>query len=215
MIKSKNIFLLIVSGLLVSRLFAQKKTALNPETEDPALSRAYNIHLIPDGLANYRSGQIPKTKLADFIRKYNIKQIIRFNGDGVDSRKRTSDPTTSIAEEKKICEENGCKFFQLSSHKGYKPGQGYTTSRDQVTEILKKGNTLIHCLHGSDRTGGMVGGYLKMTGKMTDPAQLWNYTTQYNGWRRMIKSRRFFNSGYDKYAETFITKDKIKELENL
>lgn len=213
MTPSKRVVLLILAGLFVYRLFGQKKV-LNPEIEDPALSRTYNIHLIPDGLANYRSGQIPKTKLAEFIRKYNIKHIVRFNGNAVDGRKRVSDPITSIDEERKICEDNGCQFHFINSHKGYKPGQGYTVSRDQVTEILKKGNTLVHCAHGADRTGGLVGGYLKMTGKMTDPAELWKYTTQYNGWRRMIRERRFFNSGFDKYAETFITKDKIRELEN-
>jgi protein tyrosine/serine phosphatase len=211
---TNNKYILFLLAAFISYKLIAQRASKDPEIEDPDLSRIYNIHLIPDGLNNYRSGQIPKTKLAEFIKKYNIKQIIRFNGDGLDSRKRTSDPTTSIAEEKKICNDNGCKFIQISAHKGYKPDEGYTVSRDEVIKIAKKGNTLIHCLHGADRTGAMVGGYLKMTGKLTDPAKLWKYTTKYNGWRRMIKAGRFFGSGYDKYAETVIPKNKIRELEN-
>lgn len=207
---ANNYIVLAVGGFLLYKLLQKPK--LDPEVADPNLSRNYNIHLIPDGKSNYRSGQIPKTKLEDFIKKYGIKQIIRFNGDGVDSRKRTSDPQTSIAEEKAICEKLNCKFYFVSAHKGYTPGKGYVTSLNEITDILQKGNTLIHCLHGADRTGGLVGGYLKKTNVITDPVKLWNYTTQYNGWKKMIRAGKFFGSGYDKYAETFITKPKIKAI---
>jgi hypothetical protein len=207
---ANKILIFAIGGFLIYKLL--QKPNLDPEVSDPILSRNYNIHLIPDNKSNYRSGQIPKTKLEDFIKKYGIKQIIRFNGDGVDSRKRTSDPQTSIAEEKAICEKLNCKFFFVAAHKGYQPGKGYVTSLNEVTDILKKGNTLIHCLHGADRTGGLVGGYLKKTNVITDPAKLWNYTTQYNGWKRMIRAGKFFGSGYDKYAETFITKPQIRAL---
>jgi hypothetical protein len=98
----------------------------------------------------------------------------------------------------------------MSSHAGYKRGQGYTKSVENAGAVLDKGNTLIHCAHGADRTGGIVGGYLKTRGYMTNLDELWNYTTQYNGWMRMIRNGKFFGSGYDKYADTFYPIDQLK-----
>lgn len=208
-----SVIFLAVAALFIVRSFAQKKN-LNPEQEDPALSKRYNIHLIPDGKNNYRSGQIPKDKLADFIRKYGIKKIVRLNGDGLDSQKYTSDRQFSRAEEKALCQSLGCEYVSLSSHQGYKSGKGYETSARLAYDLLKDGNTLIHCAHGADRTGAMVGAYLKRANIITDPKKLWQYTTQYNSWNSLIRQRRFFNSGYDKYAETFITIPEIKRITN-
>ena len=201
----------VVSALFILRSFAQKKN-IDPEIEDPALSKRYNIHLILGGNNNYRSGQIPKDKLADFIKKYGIKRVVRLNGDGLDSQKYTSDRQFSRAEEKALCQSLGCEYVSLSSHQGYKSGKGYETSAKQAYDLLKSGNTLIHCAHGADRTGAMVGAYLKKSNILTDPKKLWQYTTQYNGWNRMIKANRFFGSGYDKYAETFITIPEIRQI---
>ena len=167
------------------------------------LESKYNFHQIPDGKNNFRSAQLPGDVLASVIKKYNIKNIIRLNGDGGDSYHRHVSGKLSREDEKKICESLGCNFNSVRSHMGYKYGQGYVTSLDAVIPILQKGNTLIHCAHGADRTGGMVGGYLKKTGKMKDLDKLWEYTTQHNGWKRMIKAGKFFGTGYDKYADTF------------
>ena len=208
-----NVIFLSIAALFILRSFMQKKN-LNPEIEDPALSKRYNIHLIPDGKNNYRSGQIPKDKLADFIRKYGIKRIVRLNGDGLDSQKYTSDPKFSREDEKKLCQSLGCEYVSLSSHLGYKSGKGYEISGQKAYDLLKDGNTLIHCLHGADRTGGMVGYYLKKANVINDPKKLWQYTTKYNSWNSLIRQRKFFNSGYDKYAETFITIPEIRRIIN-
>jgi len=209
----RNIGIFII-GISLLYFVTMKSVVANidPETEDAAISKAYNLHLIPGRQNNYRSGQIPKNKLAAFIKKYGIKHIIRMNGNGADSRMRSSDPYTSIAEEKKICEENGCEFHFVSPHKGYIPGKGYVSSANEIAGILKQGNTWIHCLWGADRTGGMVAAYLKKSGIMPDERVLWSYTTKYNNWKDYIKRGKFYGSGFDKYAETFIPLSKVKEL---
>ena len=163
----------------------------------------YNAHLIPDGLSNYRSAQMPVNVLEDFIKKYNIKHIVRMNGDGADGRNTSKDPITTMGAEENLCNKLGCEFHFINAHKGYKEGQGYAESSRLINDVMKNGNTLIHCAHGADRTGGMVAAWLKKSGKMTDLDGLWAYTTQFNAWSPKLRNGTFFGSGYDKYADTF------------
>lgn len=183
-----------------------QKKFLNPEVEDAAFSKSYNIHIIPDNKGNYRSAQIPADKLAYFLKKYGIKRVIRLNGNTSSDSRGVSEAT-----EKRICEDNGIEYIRLSAHEGYIKNQGYVKSVDKAKLVLDKGNTLIHCAWGADRTGGLVGGYLKKGGYMTNIDQLWSYTTKYNGWKRMIERKTFFGSGFDKYADCFYPIDKLKE----
>lgn len=211
--------LLITTGIAITMvvivfvLRAQgkaNKNYLKPEENDPNLSKKFNFHLIPDGKGNYRSAQFTENELPYIIKKYNIKHIIRLNGDGLDSKHSSSLPQTPRSRENAICNANGCEYHFIDSHSGFKEGQGYATSIDKVSAILDKGNTLIHCAHGADRTGGMVGGYLKKRGYMTNLDELWKYTTQYNGWQSMIKKGTFFGSGYDKYADGIYPRNALK-----
>ena len=171
--------------------------------------KEFNFHQIPDKLNNWRSAQITADLLPSVIKKYKIKNIIRMSGD--DEKHRDKHPKTSLDTEKKICEENGCTYNFINSHSDFKLGQGYTTSIKKTSDILSKGNTLIHCAHGADRTGGMVGAYLKNKGYITNKEELWKYTTQYNSWQKMVDNNKFFGSGYDKYADGFYP---ISELKN-
>lgn len=178
--------------------------------DNSKLETEFNFHKIPDGKNNYRSAQLTPELLGYVIKKYNIKNIIRLNGDGSDARHRSSHPITNKDVEQRVCEENDCTFYFINSHSGYKRGEGYTASVNKIKSIMDGGNTLIHCAHGADRTGGMVGGYLKKSGIMTNPDDLWKYTTQYNGWNRMIRGGKFFGSGYDKYADSFYPVDQLR-----
>lgn len=189
----------------------EDKKALIPEDEDPELSKKFNFHLIPDGKSNYRSAQFTMDVYPEVVKKYGIKNIIRMNGDGKDSKHRSSFPETTRKEEQEMCEKLGCNYYFINSHEGYVKGKGYTQSLDKVDSILKKGNTLIHCTHGADRTGGMVGGYLKKNNIITDKDKLWEYTIQFNSWDDKIKNGKFFGSGYDKYADTFYPIDELKK----
>jgi hypothetical protein len=162
----------------------------------------YNFDLIPDGnRSNYRSKQLPGNVLNSIIKTYGIKNLIRMNaesgGDGSD--------ILSGAEERDICEKNGCKYYSINYHKGYQKGKGYTQSQNEINNILDKGNTLVHCAAGADRTGGAVGGFLKTKG--WSPSDIWDYTIKYNNW--MGKSTSSFYSGYNKYAESFMSPEEI------
>jgi protein tyrosine/serine phosphatase len=216
----KTTFLLLGSSILifaygiVTYSRSQKnvpRLILDPKIEDPKLNKDFKLNLIPDGKNNYRSAQILEKDLEYVIKKYGIKNIIRMNADGVDSRHKSSYPETKMATEKQICEKNGCKYHFINSHQGYQYNKGYVGSLNKIIPILNQGNTLIHCAHGADRTGGMVGGYLKNMGYMTDIDKLWDYTTQYNSWNYMISRGKFFGSGYDKYADAFYPIDLLKK----
>ena len=187
--------------------------SFDPEKEDAGISKTYNIHLIPDNLSttnpNYRSAQMPLKELKYFLEKYGVKRVIRLNGDGGDGRHRKSDPSTSIQEEKNLCKSLGIEFNKLSS----------TKDQEKVNEILSKGNTLIHCAHGADRTGGNVGGYFytkKVNPNLDSTEEIWNYTTKYNGWNKMVKNNPdgFSSGGYLKQAQKFGVKnlDQAKSL---
>lgn len=199
-----------IGALIASRKKVFDIRCLNPQEADPELSKKFNFHLIPDGKCNYRSAQFTTKELPEIIKKYKIKRIVRLNGDGNDSKHKATYPETPIVAEKSICEANGCTFTFYSSHQGYVPGKGYTDSIKVVSDNLKQGNTLIHCAHGADRTGGMVGAYLLNQGIMRNKDAVWDYTTQYNGWKRMISNGKFFGSGYDRYAEGFYPLDLLK-----
>jgi hypothetical protein len=163
---------------------------------------------IPGGQNNWRSAQITADILPSVIKKYGIKNIIRMSGDHEKHRsKHTETPKDT---ERKICEENGCTYHYIDSHSGFKEGKGYTQSIQKTSEVLNKGNTLIHCAHGADRTGGMVGAYLKNNGYMTNKDEVWKYTTQYNNWQDKLDKNNFFGTGYDKYADGFYPRSELK-----
>jgi len=188
-----------------------KVDSLNPEVEDKELSEKFNFHLIPDGKNNYRSAQFTTKELPEIIKKYGIKNIIRLNGDGTDSQHKSSFGQTPKSEEERVCNELGCKYHFVNAHSGYKSGQGYIGSINEVIPIFNEGNTLIHCAHGADRTGYLVASYLQKENVKTNKDDLWSYTTQYNSWQKMMDKDTFFGSGYDKYADGFYP---INELSN-
>ena len=49
---------------------------------------------------------------------------------------------------------------------------------------------------------------------MTDPVQLWKYTTKYNGWQKKVDRKKFYGTGYDKYADGFYPLDELKKVYN-
>jgi hypothetical protein len=175
----------------------------DPEKLDPKISKEFNFHLIPDGKeTNYRSAQLPMKHMKNMYIKYGIKRVIRLNGDGKDAKHHMLNKAVTIEEEKALCKEIGCEFHKLSSVK----------DQAKVNELLAKGNTLIHCAHGADRTGGNVGGYLydtKVNSSLITPEAIWKYTTQYNNWNSMAKNRpkKFADGGYLTQAQKFGVED--------
>jgi len=175
----------------------------DPEKLDPKISKEFNFHLIPDGKdSNYRSAQLPMKHMKNMYIKYGIKRVIRLNGDGKDARHHILNKPVTVEQEKALCKEIGCEFHRLSS----------VNDQAKVNELLAKGNTLIHCAHGADRTGGNVGGYLydtKVNPSLNTPEAIWKYTTQYNNWNSMAKNRpkKFADGGYLTQAQKFGVED--------
>lgn len=175
----------------------------DPETDDPALSSKYNLHKIPDNLNNYRSSQMSLKDLEYFIKTYNVKNVVRLNGNGVDGKIGNKGAIINRNDERALCKKLGCNFYYVNPYQKYVAGKGYTKSIKETSDVLKQGNTLIHCRWGADRTGGMVGAYLKNNNIITDLDKLWQYTTQYNSWNTYLKNHVFYGTGYDKYADGF------------
>jgi len=174
----------------------------DPESLDSSISKEFNFHLIPDGKGtNYRSAQFTPDIMRKMLPKYGIKNVIRFNGDGADGKHLKNHPSTSSSTEEKILKELGINYYKLSSRKNQK----------EVNRLLKQGNTLIHCAHGADRTGGNVGGYFydeKPNASLATTEAIWKYTTKYNGWNRMaLKNPSSFSDGYLQQAQKFGVKD--------
>ena len=109
------------------------------------------------------------------------------------------------SEEKALVESYGKKYIFASAHKGYKKGKGYTKSIQNIVPYLLKGDTLIHCTHGADRTGYIVAAYLKdINYRNWSDEELWKYTIQYNSWKSSQKiCKPGSNWGYIKYLEGF------------
>jgi hypothetical protein len=175
---------------------------ISPEKNDPKISEEFNFHLIPDKTGtNYRSAQFPEDIMKNVYSKYGIKNVIRLNGDGKDGKHKAKYESVSIERERQIAKDLGINFYKLSA----------TKDQDKVNEILLKGNTLIHCAHGADRTGGNVGGYFydeKVNPNRITTEQIWKYTTQYNGWNNMALRRpKTFTNGYLQQAQKFGVED--------
>lgn len=109
-----------------------------------------NFHLMKDGKNNYRAGLKPKyTDLSlEFFKSlkdnFGIKRIISLNGSD---------------------EWEGANLPALISEAGmqhvYIPMGTVPTRQefDRIKGLLREGSNLVHCTHGADRTGSVVGRY--------------------------------------------------------
>ena len=112
------------------------------------LEHQLNFDLLRDGKNNYRAGlsenhiDVSPETFEDLNRRYGIKTVITLNsdygGDKIPGYVRA-------AGLKSIC-------IPIGAYLG-------TTDFERVKAALRSGNTLIHCAHGADRTGGAVARY--------------------------------------------------------
>lgn len=154
-----------------------------------------NFDTVPGGNNVFRSNQPSNTQLKRILENYNINTVIRMNG--------LEGTGVSIATEKYIVESMGKEFVWVNAHIGYEKDSGYVGSLNKIQPYLHKGNVLIHCTHGADRTGYQVAKYLKDKFKWSEQ-KLWEYTIKYNNWETFICQGKL---GYIKYMEAFYTID--------
>jgi len=152
---------------------------------------------IPGGQDNYRTNQPSLEQLEYIIKHYDIKNVIRMNGE-------EGTGVTPQSEEREV-EKLGANYYFINAHDGFEKGEGYLTSMDEALPILEEGHTLIHCTGGRDRTGYIVAEYLQRNFNW-DKDKLWEYTVAFNNWEDHICNNTG-NKGYIKYMEGFYPLD--------
>jgi len=174
-----------------------------------AVKKKRNFDKIPAGNNLWRSGQLGLDELKYVIEKYGIKNIIRLNKGSNDNKIKGGNDIVTVDQEKELAEKLGVDFNFIDAHQGYQSGKGYVGTTSKVQPILKQGNTLIHCAHGADRTGGQVGRFVK-DNTSWDDKKIWKYTTDYNRWCKYVwqkfegKGGSQQRGGFDAYAQSFI-----------
>lgn len=135
---------------------------------------------------DWRSEQPTAQHLESFLKHHEIDVVIRMN---VDREKGA----LLYAREEAICKKYGVKLVFINAHKGYEKGKGYLGSATEIYEILKTKRCLIHCKHGFDRTGAMVGYYLGKKGYSKQQI------IQHNYWKNYLETK---GKAYKPYYET-------------
>jgi len=171
-------------------------------------SFTYQLQQFDSSNNNWRSSQPTAAQLEWLINTHSIDTVIRLNGN---------EGKLTLGEEKLICDRLDVTFNEgtssfIDSHSGYQKGKGYVGTISTVLPILARGNCLIHCRAGADRTGYLVAAYLKARG-CSDIETLWDYTISFNSWsgetgpicRPDLHPDRNGspNRGYIKYLEGF------------
>ena len=112
--------------------------------------RGINFHKILDNKNNYRAGIKNKhtNPTVEFWQKlknnYKIKNVISLNAD--EGGRAAANNAVKA----------GLNVFKNFIHED---DMGNKSAFDKAKQMLKDGNTLIHCTHGADRTGAYVGRY--------------------------------------------------------
>ena len=135
---------------------------------------------------DWRSEQPTAKELEAFLKHHKIDVVIRMNVD-------RENGGLLYAKEKAICKKYGVELKYINAHKGYEKGKGYLSSAAEIYQILNKKRCLIHCKHGFDRTGAMVGYYLSKKGYKK------NQIIAHNYWKNYLKIK---GNSYKPYYET-------------
>ena len=177
------------------------------------------LERIPNAPNAWRSGQPTAEELVWIIETYDIKHIVRMNGDKGNDKSAKCGGTLTTKEEEAIADEYGVTWYGdtktpqtggsfYSSHGKGRAGEGRNIPGGTVPPVIKliaQGNVLVHCRNGADRTGQMVGGYLSSIDWGT-PEDIWDYAIEFNHWGGPGGSvcKPGGNWGYIKYMESFL-----------
>ncbi|MTB49809.1 hypothetical protein [Lewinella sp. W8] len=159
------LFVFLLAGYLCAKGIAYQEAHLPGEAAPVVVPSADvfpdAIRFIPDGLGNLRSAALTAEELENALATGRIRYVIRLNGDGKNDR-----GPISTAEERAICAQYGVEYVTspglpfFDGHAGYEQGRGYVKSYERAQQYLRRGGVLIHCRHGHDRTGAIVGAWL-------------------------------------------------------
>ena len=159
----KNIlFTFFVGVVFVILVQANEKYGARPSLNLDYISVPDFVHPVPGGRHNYRSAQISLAQLDSLLSTGLIARVIRLNGPGRDAG------GVQPGDERRLCEDHGVEFHAINAHE--------PDARQRVHVLLMHGQTLIHCRHGFDRTGALVGYHLRRLGYSRDEV------IAHNGW---------------------------------
>ena len=190
---------------------------ISSEIVPGAPCKGLQLAQIPNAPNSWRSGQPTAEELVWIIETYNIKHIVRMNGDSDNDKSARCGGTLTTKQEEQISKDYGVKWYGntkdssggtfYSSHGKGKPGKGRNIpggSVPPIVDLIGEGNVLVHCRNGADRTGQMIGAFLSDNGWGT-PEQIWGYAIDFNSWGGKGGAVcRGSNWGYIKYMESFL-----------
>lgn len=157
-------FILILAVIICSFLDPVEDTMDIKTGQSRSLPLSF-LKSIPAGENNFSSASQSAQEVSKVAGTGMVKRWIRLNGDGKDMGK------LSIADERKIVEKAGIEFRYINIHT-----VGLQKAAEEIHDALIEGGVMIHCRHGYDRTGAMVGYHLRRMG--------WRRAevVQYNNW---------------------------------
>jgi len=136
------------------------------------------------GNNNYRSGKLSSFEQMKMLKKkYGIKRIINLAKDSLNHQQdeRYNCGGMSVPCEPIWARELGIEYFPIYMEDKPPSNQDWS----QIKKILAKGNTLIHCSWGVDRTGTIAGAWRKTIEPNLDNQSLLDYTYSFGGqWKQ-------------------------------
>ncbi len=118
----------------------------------------------------------PKCKNSGRYKKYPVK----------DSSLGCSGQNSGNPCEKSWAQSLGMTWMQVRMDSGTTPNTAQWT---QIQNLLRAGNTYIHCTHGVDRTGAVAAKWKRINGLGGTEDELFRYTTSFGGaWKRTDSS---------------------------
>ena len=133
------------------------------------------------GKNNYRSAYINSFDQLKMLRDtYGIKHVINL---AKDSMKKQDDPNFGCAGMNNPCEPLWAAELGLTYLPVYMGSQPPSDAEwEEIKKLLVKGNTLIHCTHGVDRTGTIAARWRKeIEPDLTNEEVLQGYTYLFGG----------------------------------
>jgi len=162
----------------------------------------------------WRSCQPSYEQFEWLIKEKGVKHVLRMNDDSGSDPEVPGAGTSILKDEERLHVKSlGAKWYFINPHistKGFSkivPGKGYDESIKQILNIMNKGNCLVHCRNGADRTGMAVACYKKTNGIITDLEKLWLDTIQYNSWGCKKGKISRAKLGYARYLDGFYPLD--------
>lgn len=117
---------------------------------------------------NFKSAQPDKDQLFQTLKKDQIEVVVRLNADS---------DKLSIEQEAEICNDRNVRFYYFNIETD--PQAAYR----QIRNFLRDGNALVHCRHGYDRAGVIMGLWMKESGA-TDQEVI-----AFNQWENYLQNK--------------------------